>query len=256
MLHQLRSGDRPGRLVRPARPRREGRAEEGETSRSSPRSYRSRGDAQSPKRPGALWRRGRPRNERRTAMTSSEARPRHRPRHLRRLPRLRGRLQGMEHRRPPAALTDYAPYGAKPDGVWFNRVRHYEAGERGTLPGRTVNVPMSCLHCEEPTCVTVCPTGASYKRAEDGIVLVDRQVHRLQALRLGLPLRRARARRRRRRDEEVHALRRPHLQRDLPPEERVPACVLACPASARHFGDLGDPDSPSRSWWPSAKAST
>src|SRR3546814_4859575 len=27
--------------------------------------------------------------------------------------------------------------------------------------------------CEDAPCVTVCPTGASYKRAEDGIVLVN-----------------------------------------------------------------------------------
>ncbi|MEZ5738848.1 MAG: 4Fe-4S dicluster domain-containing protein [Burkholderiaceae bacterium] len=38
---------------------------------------------------------------------------------------------------------------------------------------KTINVPMSCMHCDEADCVTVCPTGASYKRAEDGIVLVD-----------------------------------------------------------------------------------
>lgn len=40
---------------------------------------------------------------------------------------------------------------------------------------RTSSLPMMCQHCEQPPCVDVCPTGASFKRA-DGIVLVDRHL--------------------------------------------------------------------------------
>ena len=56
-------------------------------------------------------------------------------------------------------LADYDPYGAEPSGVWLNRVRHYEVGAHPD--SKTINFPMSCLHCEEAACVTVCPTGAS-----------------------------------------------------------------------------------------------
>ena len=38
---------------------------------------------------------------------------------------------------------------------------------------RSVSAPVMCQHCAKPPCVDVCPTGASFKRA-DGIVLVDR----------------------------------------------------------------------------------
>jgi len=41
--------------------------------------------------------------------------------------------------------------------------------------GRRVSLPMMCQHCAEPPCVDVCPTGASFKRA-DGIVLVDKHI--------------------------------------------------------------------------------
>ncbi len=39
--------------------------------------------------------------------------------------------------------------------------------------GHEQSLPMMCQHCEHPPCVDVCPTQASFKRA-DGIVLVDR----------------------------------------------------------------------------------
>lgn len=34
-------------------------------------------------------------------------------------------------------------------------------------------LPRPCMHCQEPPCVPICPTGASYQRKELGVVLVD-----------------------------------------------------------------------------------
>ncbi|PSK88766.1 respiratory nitrate reductase beta subunit [Murinocardiopsis flavida] len=36
-------------------------------------------------------------------------------------------------------------------------------------------LPRICEHCLNPSCVASCPSGAMYKRAEDGIVLVDQE---------------------------------------------------------------------------------
>jgi tetrathionate reductase subunit B len=46
---------------------------------------------------------------------------------------------------------------------------------RNTETGHTQSLPMMCQHCETPPCADVCPTGASFKRA-DGIVLVDKHI--------------------------------------------------------------------------------
>ncbi len=44
---------------------------------------------------------------------------------------------------------------------------------KDNLTDRITNLPMLCQHCEHPPCVDVCPTAASFKRA-DGIVMVNR----------------------------------------------------------------------------------
>ncbi|MGH2305960.1 sulfate reduction electron transfer complex DsrMKJOP subunit DsrO [Campylobacter taeniopygiae] len=47
--------------------------------------------------------------------------------------------------------------------------------EIGTFPNvRKAFLPQLCNHCENPPCVSVCPTGATFKRL-DGIVVVDNQ---------------------------------------------------------------------------------
>lgn len=144
----------------------------------------------------------------------------------------------------PAPLSDLDPYGAAPTGAWLNRVHTYEVTEGGCGSGRTVHFPKSCLHCENAACVTVCPTGASYKRAEDGIVLVDES----KCIGCGLcawacPYGA------REMDGTARVMKKCTLcidriyNENLEPEEREPACVATCPARARHFGDLADPQS-------------
>ena len=139
-----------------------------------------------------------------------------------------------------APLTDRDPYGSDPSGVWFNRVHTFEAGDGAD--SRTVHFPRSCLHCEEPACVTVCPTGASYKREEDGIVLVNADTCigcKLCSWACPYGAREY--------DVDDGVMKKCTLcidriyNENLDEVDRVPACVSTCPAGARHFGDLGDP---------------
>ena len=111
-------------------------------------------------------------------------------------------------------------------------------------PAMTLHFPRSCLHCEEPACVTVCPTGASYKRAEDGIVLVD------EAKCIGCKLCSWACPYGAREYSAVEGVMKKCTlcidriyNENLAEAERQPACVQACPTRARHFGDLGDPES-------------
>ena len=142
-----------------------------------------------------------------------------------------------------APLSDQQPYGDEPVGSWLNRVHTFEVKPENA-PARIVHFPKSCLHCEDAPCVTVCPTGASFKRRDDGIVLVNES----SCIGCGLcawacPYGA------REMDGAEKVMKKCTLcvdriyNENIPEEDRVPSCVRTCPAKARHFGDLGDPDS-------------
>jgi Fe-S-cluster-containing dehydrogenase component len=108
----------------------------------------------------------------------------------------------------------------------------------------TVHFPRSCLHCETPACVTVCPTGASYKRAEDGIVLVDEdKCIGCQLCAWACPYGAREISAKRGTMQKCTLCVDRIYNETLDSADRQPACVAACPTRARHFGDLGDPDS-------------
>ncbi len=151
--------------------------------------------------------------------------------------------KGWNDRGAGGPLPDMDAWGSEPCGTFLNRVHGYEVTPEDG-PAGIVNFPRSCLHCEAAPCVTVCPTGASYKRALDGIVLVNGD----DCIGCGLcawacPYG----------AREIDALagemRKCTLCVDriynetLAEEDRVPACVRTCPTGARHFGDLADPES-------------
>ncbi|HYN77362.1 MAG TPA: 4Fe-4S dicluster domain-containing protein [Lamprocystis sp. (in: g-proteobacteria)] len=135
--------------------------------------------------------------------------------------------------------------------VWVRKVKLQD-----NLTGRVTSLPMMCQHCEQPPCVDVCPTGASFKRA-DGIVMVDR--HTCIGCRYCMMACPYNAR------SFIHAVTHDQLTRvprgkgcvescNLCVSRRdygldSTACVDACAAEGHHaliFGDLKDPQSPIR----------
>jgi anaerobic dimethyl sulfoxide reductase subunit B (iron-sulfur subunit) len=56
-------------------------------------------------------------------------------------------------------------------GIKWRRVADFWEGSFPEVTNQTVSY--SCMHCEKPACVQVCPSGALSKRVQDGIVIVD-----------------------------------------------------------------------------------
>lgn len=142
-----------------------------------------------------------------------------------------------------APLSDIDAYGAEPVGTFLNRVHTFEVKQEDK-PAQVTHFPKSCLHCEDAPCVTVCPTGASYKRVEDGIVLVNES----DCIGCGLCAWSCPYGAREMEGTEG-VMKKCTLcvdriyNENIPEGDRVPSCVRTCPAGARHFGDFADPES-------------
>jgi molybdopterin-containing oxidoreductase family iron-sulfur binding subunit len=78
------------------------------------------------------------------------------------------RENGLDLQRKPEGASESAWDGQR--SKWIRKVK-----VRDNLTGRVTSLPVMCQHCEFPPCVDVCPTGASFRRA-DGVVMVDRHI--------------------------------------------------------------------------------
>ncbi len=113
-------------------------------------------------------------------------------------------------------------------------------------------LPIMCQHCETAPCVDVCPTGASFKRA-DGIVLVDKHICiGCRYCMMACPYKARSFIHEDLKNQKPWAPRGKGtvesctLCVDLVDEGRIPACVDACNATkggALTFGDLYDENS-------------
>ncbi len=99
-------------------------------------------------------------------------------------------------------------------------------------------LPTLCNHCDNAPCVDVCPTGASFKRDEDGIVLVEPDMCiGCKACMVACPYdARYYNEHEQTVDKCTFCLPRTSMGLD-------PACVTTCVGESRNFGDVNDPNS-------------
>lgn len=142
-----------------------------------------------------------------------------------------------------------------PFDVFFARVINVE---QGTYPNvKRLYIPVLCNHCEDPPCLKACPNKAIVKR-QDGIVLIDQDRCRgtgacVSACPYGnIILKPGDSWYLNGTEPYEEKYVKPRLKENVARKctycaHRVdegldPACVVACPTTARIFGDLDDPD--------------
>ena len=116
--------------------------------------------------------------------------------------------------------------------VHFKEIGDYDSNVAGTGGLKWRMLSDNCKHCLEPACVSVCPAGALWKRA-DGPVLydLDRCIgcgYCTLACPWGVP----------NYDEEINAIRKCTMCFDRIDQGKEPACVSVCPTDALKFMTL------------------
>ncbi|MFC1823990.1 4Fe-4S dicluster domain-containing protein [Thermodesulfobacteriota bacterium] len=147
---------------------------------------------------------------------------------------------------------------ATPPGVFWNRVY---TREEGVYPNaRLIFLPALCMHCEDPPCLPVCPTGATH-RLDNGIVKVDKD--KCIGCRVCMfacpysaryfqdgesdsyypeagpsPYEKTRCG-----EHATGTVEKCDFCSERVEDGQEPACVEVCPTKARTFGDMDDPES-------------
>ena len=130
-----------------------------------------------------------------------------------------------------------------PVGMNFRRVTEFSGGnwrqDRATgawhQDAFAYYLSISCNECSDPACVKVCPTKAHFKRAEDGLVLIDPKKcigcgACLAARPYGAP----------QLDREARKMRKCDTCLDRREKGLNPVCVDACPQRALDFGPIDE----------------
>lgn len=150
-----------------------------------------------------------------------------------------------------------------PAGIWWNTV-YTDGGEtidtaRGTYPNDLTlqHYPVACQHCQNPACVEVCPTGASYIDESNGTVQVNNEEcigckacmsacpYHVRSYVDGEPVY-ATDFMTGYVDAPAHVagtVEKCTMCANLVSQGERPTCVKACTGYARTFGDLDDPNS-------------
>jgi anaerobic dimethyl sulfoxide reductase subunit B (iron-sulfur subunit) len=115
-------------------------------------------------------------------------------------------------------------------GVRWRRVVTIWGGSYPNVTNKSLS--LACMHCGKPACEAVCPAEAIQKRAEDGIVVVDRSScigchYCFFACPFGVP-----------QYGEDGTMQKCNLCLERLEKGQDPACVMTCPAGALHFGTL------------------